>query len=215
MVAPDSLDKIFDADRALRKHEASLLAEHPADELSALLSIAVKEAGALTDRTEATLRLERLADLCAQVPGPKMADALIAILNDEAPSVRVAAGEAIRDVGYERYAEVARAIERALESDLAGPAMQELPWVLAEIGEPSASPLIRRFLAHPEAEVVAGAIEALVQLGDPDAIDALQGLCSDTRPVLIDDAEEPATIGELATEAVAAFDEWNDKTSVD
>ena len=95
------------------------------------------------------LRLERLADLCAQVEGPEMADALIAILDDDAPSVRVQAAEALVDVGFERYAEVARAIERALARGEHGPAMQELPWVLCEIAEPSARPLIARFLQEP------------------------------------------------------------------
>ncbi|MBW2718938.1 MAG: hypothetical protein JRD94_10415, partial [Deltaproteobacteria bacterium] len=101
------------------------------------------------------MRLERLADLCAQVPGPRMTDALIAILNDAEPRVRVAAGEALRDLGYERYAELARGIERALDRNADGVAMSELPWVLAEIAEPSALALIRRFLDHSSPDVAA------------------------------------------------------------
>ena len=134
-----------------------------------------------------------------------MADRLIQILNvDEAP-VRVAAGEAIVDVGYERYAEVARAIERALDAGLTGPAAEELPWVLVEIGEPSALPLVRRFLAHERAEVVAAAVEALAELGDPAAVPALKPLVDDPRRVQVEDYEDEttATLGELAAEAVA------------
>ena len=203
------LQQIFDADRSLRKNEAALLKEHSQDDLVSELSAAVEEACAMRDRAEATMRLERLSDLCAQVPGAEMVDALIAILNDDEPRVRVAAGEAIRDVGYERYAEVARGVERALEQGLSGPAMGELPWVIAEIGEPSAFVLIRRFLEHADGEVVAGAIEALVHLGDPDAVATLERLVADSRPVQIDDADEPATIGELASEAIAAFTDSN------
>lgn len=150
------------------------------------------------------MRLERLADLCAQVPGPRMTDALIAILNDGEPRVRVAAGEALRDLGYERYAEVARGIERALDRTADGIAMSELPWVLAEISEPSALPLIRRFLDHPSADVVAAAIEALAQLQDPDALADLERFVGDTRVVISEDFadETKTTLGELAADAL-------------
>ena len=198
------LQRIFDADRMLREAEDELLRNKRADELVALLEAETKKALTLGDRQEGTMRLERLADLCAQVPGPAMADALIAILNDGEPRVRVAAGEALRDVGYERYAEAARAIERALDRGDDGLAMSELPWVLAEIAEPSALPLIRRFLDHASPDVIAAAIEALSQLGDPDAADDLRRFVGDARTVLIEDFEEETktTLGELAEEAL-------------
>src|SRR5690349_19337299 len=136
----DHLDAIYRADRTIREEESQLLGSGDAATLGDLLGEAVAEARELRDRREAAIRLERLSDLCAQVQGPKMVDALIDILDDDDPGVRVAAGEALLDVGYERYAEVARAIERALEKKRVGPAMCELPWILAEIGEPSALP---------------------------------------------------------------------------
>jgi HEAT repeat protein len=204
MALKDDLHRIFDADRAMRQAELSLLRKKRSDELVAVLSSATREASSMEDRREATMRLERLADLCAQVPGPDMTDALISILNDDEPRVRVAAGEALRDVGFERYAEVARGIERALDRGDGGPAMSELPWVLAEIAEPSALPLIRRFLAHPSADVVAAAIEALSQLQEPDAVEDLRRFLGDPRVVTIEDFEDETktTIGELAREAL-------------
>ncbi|MEM6959144.1 MAG: hypothetical protein AAF645_25910, partial [Myxococcota bacterium] len=116
-----SLNAVFEADRALRTAERSLLA----GDKSALvkeLAAAVTEAKGLGDVVEASMRLERLADLCAQVPGPEMADALIAILDEDEPSVRFAAGEALLDVAYDYYAEVAHAIDRALDRGDSGPA---------------------------------------------------------------------------------------------
>jgi len=204
MALADQLKRIFDADREMRAAEGALLRKKRSDELVALLAAATREALSMDDRSEATMRLERLADLCAQVPGPEMTDALISILDDEEPRVRVAAGEALRDVGFERYAEVARGIERALERGEAGPAMSELPWVLAEIAEPSALPLIRRFLAHPNADVIAASIEALSQLHEPDAVADLQRFVDDTRVVTIEDFEDETktTLGELAREAL-------------
>ncbi|HKU43090.1 MAG TPA: HEAT repeat domain-containing protein [Polyangiales bacterium] len=181
------------------KADASALAE--------LLALAVDEAKALTDSAEAELRLVRLSDLCAQVPGQPMVDALVRILDEENPAVRVQAAEALVDVAYDRYVEVARAIERSLDQKLEGPAMRELPWVLAEVGEPSAAKLISRFLTQDTAEIVASAIEALAQLGDPSAVPALRKLQDDAREVTMDDGhdEQTTTIGDLASEAVEAL----------
>ena len=204
MSLPDELRRIFDADRALRKAESELLRKKGSKELIDLLERETANALAMEDRDEGTVRLERLADLCAQVPGPRMTDALIAILNDGEPRVRVAAGEALRDLGYERYAEVARGIERALDRNADGMAMSELPWVLAEIAEPSALPLIRRFLDHPSADVAAAAIEALAQLQDPEALADLERFVGDKRLVVIEDFEDETktTLGELAEDAL-------------
>lgn len=200
-----ALQDIFDADRRLREAEARLLEKRQSDELADLLARATEEALGHDDPDEAAMRLERLADLCAQLPGPRMTDALVAILNHPEPRVRVAAGEALRDVGFERYAEVARGVERALDSGVEGPAMSELPWVLAEIGEPSALPLIRRFLDHANADVAAAAIEALAQLQDPEAVDDLKRFIDDDRVVILEDLddEEKTTIGDLAADALA------------
>jgi len=200
----DEIQRIFDADRALREAEIKLLRNKDSENLVALLERETERALGMEDRKEGAMRLERLADLCAQVPGPRMTDALIAILNDGEPRVRVAAGEALRDLGYERYAEVARGIERALDRNADGPAMSELPWVLAEIAEPSALALIRRFLDQPNADVVAAAIEALAQLRDPESISDLERFLDDPRVVTIEDFEDETktTLGELAADAL-------------
>jgi len=82
--------------------------------------------------------------------------------------------------------------------------MVELPWVLAEIAEPSALPLIRRFLDHPNADVVAAAIESLAQLEDPEAARDLERFVGDSRIVVIEDFEDETktTLGELAEDAL-------------
>jgi len=206
MSPKDHLTAIFDADRALRQAEAQLV-KADANALAELLAMAVDEAKALTDGAEAELRLVRLADLCAQVPGQPMADALVRILDEENPAVRVQAAEALVDVAYDRYVEVARAIERSLDAGADGPAMRELPWVLAEVGEPSAAKLISRFLTQETAEIVASAIEALTQLQDPSVVPVLRKLQDDPREVTMDDGheEQTTTIGDLASEAVEAL----------
>ncbi|MET0387650.1 MAG: HEAT repeat domain-containing protein [Polyangiales bacterium] len=204
----DQLRAIFEAERALRAAESQLLQAEP-KQLESLLSAAVREAKAERDPYEAELRLIRLADLCAQVPGDAMADALLAILDEEHPAVRADAGNALLDVAYDRYAEVARAIERSLDRNEDGPAMQELPLILAEIAEPSALPLITRFLQHKNEEVVAAAIEATVRLGDPQAVSLLKKLATDARVVTVEEENEEftSTLGELATDAIDELSE--------
>jgi len=202
-----TLHAIFEAERSLRREERALLRHDPKG-LTAELTAAVTEAKALDDRDEARLRLERLADLCAQVPGPAMTDALIAILDDESPSVRVHAAEALADVGFERYAEVARGIERAIEAGKAVHALTELPWVVLELGEPSARKLIARFLSHKEPDVIASAIEALAELGDPASQKDLEPFTKDEREVEVDteEGDERVTLAELASEAIDALE---------
>jgi HEAT repeat protein len=162
--AREQLETLFEADRKVREAEASLLKDSPGDELEQALERAADEGAGHADPVEGAARLVRLADLCAQVQGPRMADTLIRVLNHEDPQVRVAAGEALRDFAYDRYAEVARSIERAIQRGMRGPALAELPWILAEIAEPSAVPLIARFLDHEDGEVIASSIEALAEI---------------------------------------------------
>jgi HEAT repeat protein len=204
------LEQLFDADRRVREAEASLLASASSGEdLEKALERAVDTAAGLPDHDESIARLIRLSDLCAQVQGPRMADTLLAILNHEEPQVRVAAGEALRDFAYDRYAEVARAVERLFERDVHGPALSEVPWILAEIAEPSAVPLISRCLKHKDPEVVASAIEALAEIGDPEAVALLEPLTKDKRVVDLDEGETAfsTTLGELASEAIAELDD--------
>jgi hypothetical protein len=68
------LEAIFRAERDLRDAEARLLDARDKNALANLLARATTDALALNDREEGTLRLSRLADLCAQVPGPQMVE---------------------------------------------------------------------------------------------------------------------------------------------
>jgi HEAT repeat protein len=209
MSAKELLEALFDADRKLRQAEENLLGRTETEDLARSLERATEQAFALEDAHEASARLQRLSDLCAQAQGPRTADTLLRILNHAAPEVRVAAGEALRDFAYDRYAEVARAIERALDKALPGPALQEVPWILAEIGEPSAVPLIARCLKHPDVEVVASSIEALAEIGNDETVSLLEPLLDDKRVVQLEEGEAgySTTIAELAAEAISELED--------
>jgi HEAT repeat protein len=152
---------------------------------------------------EAALRLVRLAALLGECEGPDVVDTLIDILACDEPEARHAAGEALEDLAFDRFKEVALGIERALERLTPGsPALTELPYLLAEVGEPGCVKLLARFLAHCDGEAVAAAIEALVELGDPSAAHLLTPLEKDTRQVQLDEEDgERVSIGDLAAEA--------------
>lgn len=203
----DKLLAIFDADRALRGAEDKLMNSVDEKELATTLVAAVAEAHALSDRDEQELRLSRLADLCAQVQSRETVRALISILDHDEESVIADAGHALLDVAFDRFKEVALAIEDLLAAGHEGHAMEELPYILTEVRDPDPVPLVARFLAHPKAEVVAAGIEALAAFGDPSAIRHLEKLVNDPRQVAMPDTEdETVSLGDLAADALAELE---------
>jgi HEAT repeat protein len=197
------LEAVFEADRSLRKAEARLLGSNN-KELRALLARAVAEAQKLEDQEEACLRLERLADLCAQAPGAETLDALIEMLDHGDASVHVGACEALVDAGCEHPQPFAAAVKRALKRPGAAYALEQLPWIIAEIGEPDAEELIKPFLRLENGQAAGAAVEALISLGTPEALAAIEPLKDDPRPVELDEDEDETcehcrnmTIGQL------------------
>ncbi|QQR89474.1 MAG: HEAT repeat domain-containing protein [Myxococcales bacterium] len=199
------LESIYEADRRADAAETQLLDQSDTKQLASVLSEEVSKACQLADRDEAERRLRRLSDLCAQCPSNATIDALFQILDEESSNLRTIACEALLDLSYERYGEVARRIEARIATNHKGHSMQELPFIIAEVGEASALSLISQFLKHPDSETVAAAIEALASLGEPGAEPALQALAQDPRAVTLydDDEELTTTIGDLASEALS------------
>jgi len=197
------LGALFTAERAVRTLHAELLREP--DLVAALekeIDRASKEA-----REEQALRLVRIAELFGDAGGAVAVDRLIDILGGSEPEARVVAGEALQEIGFSRFKELALGVERALarlSASPSTPALLEIPYMLAEIPEPGVTSLLRRFLQLKDPEPVAAAIEALVEIGDPEAIALLEPLAKDKRAVSMDDVEEGGTItvGELADEAI-------------
>lgn len=198
-----TLQALFDAERSAREHHSALRGEGDA-KLVPVLAKATAEALKLEDEDEGSLRLIRIALLLGDLEGDKVVDLLIDILGGPSPEARIAAGEGLEGLAFDRFKEVALGIERALERLPKGsPALGELPFLLAEVGEPGCAKLLGRFLQNEDAEVVASAIEAMAELGDPAAIPLLAKLEKDGRQVQLDDEEggERVSIADLAHEA--------------
>lgn len=203
------LGELFAAERTVRRIHADLT-KRGADALLPELERAIAEAQAQEDPAEAAQRLVRVAELLGEVGGPRAIDALLDLMAASEPEVRVVAGEALEELAYSRFKEVALGVERAigrLPKD--SPALCEIPYMLAEIPEGGTVALLKKFLALSEAEPVAAAVEALVEVGDPEAIGALRGLAKDKRTVSMESMGEEGslTIGELATEAIGLLEQ--------
>ena len=203
-----TLKTLFDAERSVRKAHDDLV-EADAAAVLPLIERATRDALQLDelDEDESSLRLVRMAAVLGEMQGPTAIDLLVDILDCDEPEARHAAGEALAGLAWDRFKEVALGVERALERLApSSPALAELPYLLAELPEPGALKLLGRFLAHPDAEAVAAAIEALVETGDPAAIPLLEPLAADPRTVELEDdtgTQGSSTIGELVAEARA------------
>jgi HEAT repeat protein len=201
---PRLIQELYAAERSVRELHARIGALPPADQVAAV-AVATAEALKVEDEDESSVQLVRLAAVLGDLEGPKAADLLIDILGTDSLEARRAAGEALEDVAFDRFKELALAVERALERLPHGhAALTELPFLLSEVPEPGVRRLLGRFLAHRDAEAVAATIEAIVDHGDVGAADLLLPLEKDARQVDMEDEggdEGRVTIGELATEA--------------
>ncbi len=209
-----SLTKLFDAERQVRRMHDEL-AEAPQeaalDAIGRALGAALKE----SDEEEASLRLVRIAQLLGEFEGPRSVDMLIDVLNCDHPEARDMAGEQLESLGFDRFKEVAKGVERALlRLPVGAPALPELPYVFAEIPEPGVAKLLELFLKHEDADAVAAAIEVAVEMGDPALARFLEPLQDDKRTVeLADEASADGaevTLGELALEAIDLLSDLDD-----
>jgi hypothetical protein len=201
-----TLSALFDAERAARIAHDELVDADLAQVVSALERAASKARELEpSDDDEASLRLVRIAGVLGELHGSRVVDLLIDILGSEDAEVRRAAGEALSELAFDRFKEVAVGVERALDRLPEGsPALAELPYLLAEVPEPGVARLLARFLASSDVDAVASAIEAVVERGDLGAIALLDPLEGDMRRVQLEDeggTEAEATLGELVAEA--------------
>ena len=200
------LSALFDSERKTRQlhDKVAAAADGRREEVLKAITAAIAEADA-QEHDECAMRLTCVARVLGELDGAEVADALIDILNNEQPEARHEAGEQLKGLAFDRFKEVALAVERAVERLPKGaPALLELPYLIIEIPEPGVVRLLERFLKHQDADAVAAAIESLVELGDAGAAKLIEPLAADPRTTQVDDGDEDAmlTIGELASEAL-------------
>jgi HEAT repeat protein len=206
------IEKLQRAEEEVRRLQDELIdsaASSRAQTLTALRE-AVLEGLGHGEGPDAAAALVPIAEVLGELDGPEVCDLLIDLLGSDEPEVRFTAGRALQDLAFDRFKEVAEATERAVKRlPRDNEALRELPYVVAEVGEPGVPRILRGYLGHGDADVVASAIEALAALGDPAAVPELKKLTRDPRTVQLDEAdgETQSSIGVLAQEAIDMISE--------
>ena len=119
-----SLESLFAAERALREAEDAFFSSGESEALAIAIGAATKEAIALAPGDERSIRLYRIATLASELPGSEPIEALLSILDEDDLSARAEAGESLLEIAYERFKEVASAIEARLDRKHDGPSME-------------------------------------------------------------------------------------------
>src|SRR3954454_18512796 len=159
----ERLRELFEAEKKARDLHDELLRTSD-DEMVEVLGKATTKALASRDHEALAHELVPIARLLGEVEGPKAVDLLVDILASGSAEARVVAGEMLEAVAFDRFKEVALGIERAIARLPKGsPALTELPFLLAEVGEPGCVKLLGKFLALKDADAVAAAIEAIAE----------------------------------------------------
>jgi HEAT repeat protein len=204
-----TLDELFHHDELARKAEAELLAGR---DKALLCRTLTDEARRLLGRegAEAEARLERIAGLLEQVASGEAVATLLDLLDGPHDAAREAAGEALVTLGEERLALLRSGLRTFLgaEGRAEGPALAEIPYVVASIDDPEAVDLLLELLEDRRAVVVASALEVAGEQGlDPRVRDAVSRLRGDARTVLVEeeDGEAELTIGEIAGDVLEAL----------
>lgn len=206
------IEKLQRAEEEVRRLQDELLDDAEAARPAAIAALreAIIEGLGEGEGPEAAIALVPIAEILGELEGPEICDLLIDCLGSDEAEVRFVAGRALQDLAFDRFKEVAEATERAIQRlDHASHALRELPYVVAEVGEPGVPKILRGYLGHADVEVVASTIEALAALGDPAAIAELRKLLRDPRTVQVDDGETEtqSSIGALAQEAIDMIEE--------
>ena len=156
------------------------------------------------------ITLVRTAEMLVGVMTEKSVATLAAGLGNENATVRMLCGDALMHIAEDDLELLKPAVDNVLK--MGGTAAEEMPFVLLEVDDPEVPKILEKFLKSSEGEVVAAAIEALIEIGDPDSEPALKALVNDNREVTLDEGveDETTTIGRLAQDAVAMLESRED-----
>ncbi len=199
---------LVDAARRLDAVEDDFFASADEEQLAKVVEERTKATKQIKNDDDRALQLGLLADLAGQLEGIPVVRSLLSILDEDEPYVRIKAGEALKELAYARFTEVANEVESVLKENREESfALRELPFILSEITDPDPFTLLAKFLLLKDAEAVASAIEVLSMRGDDRLMKLLQPLLKDTRTVMLDESDESVSLGELASEALASLEQ--------
>ncbi len=182
--------------------------EFDAKDQDEVLTAAFKEQiKGIEPEADVPITLVRTAEMLVGVNTEGAVSTLCIGLGSENATVRMLCGDALVHAAEDDLELIKPAIDEVLKKG--GTAAEEMPFVLLEVDDPEIPHLLEKFLKSSEAEVVAAAIEAVIEVGDPDSEKALKALVNDKREVALDEGsdDETTTIGQLAKDAIAMLSE--------
>ena len=134
--------------------------------------------------------LVRITEMLINYDSEAVAKLLGAGLGHPNPDVRLLSGDAMLHLTEEGLQRIMPAVEEILERG--GLGAEEMPFLLTDVDDPEVPRILERFLNQDEADVVASAIEAMAEYGDPNSIPVLEQLTGDTRPVSVEENSDMA-----------------------
>jgi HEAT repeat protein len=172
--------------------------------LTAAFSKQIQQASADSD---IPVTLVRTAEMLVGVMTETALKVLASGLGSENAMVRMLCGDALMHAAEDDLELLKPAIEDVLKAG--GTAAEEMPFILLEVDDPEVPRILEKFLKSSEGEVVAAAIEAVIEVGDPTSEAALKALVDDKREVVLDEgvADETTTVGQLAKDALDLLEE--------
>ena len=205
--AKDTYQKIVELTEQTTDLMEKFGAFEPEDQESVLAEAFKSDIAKIKEEDEIPITLIRCAEMLVGVMTENVVKTLTLGLDHDNPTVRLLAGDAITHVAEENIELIKPAVEEVLKSG--GTAAEEMPFILTELDDPEVEKILERFLGHKNPEVVASALEALTEIGNPDIIPVLEKLVDDPRTVASDAemGDEDTTIGQLAKDAIAIIND--------
>lgn len=211
MAAQQIIQKIIELDEKIAVLKVEFDSLPSGDREKALAEYFSGETDKIGEDDDISVGVVRAAEMLLSSGGDKTAEVLGAGLAHPNPDVRLICQDALAHLAEDGLDRIMPLVEKALKNG--GALGEEVPFLLSEVGNPEVAPILERFLKHSEADVVASAIEALADYGDPASVQALEKLLEDKRMVTVldeQDKEVECTIGQLAKDAVDMLSDEED-----
>jgi len=158
--------------------------------------------GELGEDDPLSIGLIRIAEMLLSHGSQTVTVTLSKGLGHANPDARLLSGDALLHLAEDGLDHIMPAVDDALKEG--GLQAEEMTFLLTDVDHPEVPSVLLKFLAQESIEIVASAIEALAEFGDPSTIPELEKLVKDERLVPIEgDAKQTTlTLGELAKEAI-------------
>jgi HEAT repeat protein len=210
MTAKQFIEEMIRLDEQIEKIKEEFSCLPPLEQEGVVIGFFEQMMGDLAENGVVSMGLIRITEMMINYDADRVSRLLVKGLGHPNPDARLLCGDALFHLSEKGFDKILPAIEVALEDG--GAMAEELPFLLVEVDDPQVPQILERFLAHDNGEVVASAIEAIAEIGDPSSLAALENLRDDERQVSVDDTSfgKNWTVGRLAKEAVEMLERDGD-----